>query len=610
MVIKDNSNNILILLFSFLTVLLKWSVSFYFFDNENLLNKLIFDIEDYYYFPHIINFLEFNFSPDYLKNFPSKDSLPTPIYSIIFHVVFIKLFGFASFIILEFLSLYLFLIILVNFFNKFNLNPNIALLSSILFFILPIIFSYISFPNFKITTLENLYSFRFPRPLITSLYFFWGLYLSIIFYESNKINISKYVLIGIVLGLTFVSYYYNFIHLSLIFLFIFIIKIFVNKNFLKNNYQGILTSILIFVFVIIPFLILINQSEPDYFSMIGVISLDLAKKIELLTYLFKKIFDIKFLFLTFLVIISTFILMKLNIKTLKKKIVFLCLLFISGLISPFFFILISPSISEIYHFLNWAIIISIFVIITNSILILNFYIKKDISKIFLYFFILFFLFLFQIHNYHNIKNSDISLRDDFYKLQVLINKNEEKLNHIMTFIPRAQVMLMLQNKRKFSTIESSFSSLNFDQLEKSFILNLKFIGIKKEDFIKILENKKGTWRYNNEFLRYLSWYRYQANSFKTFNETNDFSSSELSFISTTSPTRTQQILIPKFEIKRLKNLFNNIKANKDFNNPDLIILKNNSLISRYANLDDKNYCEIKGYQTLKIYLNKKIISCD
>lgn len=610
MVIKDNSNNILILLFSFLTVLLKWSVSFYFFDNENLLNKLIFDIEDYYYFPHIINFLEFNFSPDYLKNFPSKDSLPTPIYSIIFHVVFIKLFGFASFIILEFLSLYLFLIILVNFFNKFNLNPNIALLSSILFFILPIIFSYISFPNFKITTLENLYSFRFPRPLITSLYFFWGLYLSIIFYESNKINISKYALIGIVLGLTFVSYYYNFIHLSLIFLFIFIIKIFVNKNFLKNNYQGILTSILIFVFVIIPFLILINQSEPDYFSMIGVISLDLAKKIELLTYLFKKIFDIKFLFLTFLVIISTFILMKLNIKTLKKKIVFLCLLFISGLISPFFFILISPSISEIYHFLNWAIIISIFVIITNSILILNFYIKKDISKIFLYFFILFFLFLFQIHNYHNIKNSDISLRDDFYKLQVLINKNEEKLNHIMTFIPRAQVMLMLQNKRKFSTIESSFSSLNFDQLEKSFILNLKFIGIKKEDFIKILENKKGTWRYNNEFLRYLSWYRYQANSFKTFNETNDFSSSELSFISTTSPTRTQQILIPKFEIKRLKNLFNNFKANKDFDNPDLIILKNNSLISRYANLDDKNYCEIKGYQTLKIYLNKKIISCD
>ena len=610
MVIKDNSNNILILLFSFLTVLLKWSVCFYYFDNENLLNKLIFDIEDYYYFPHIINFLEFDFSPDYLKNFPSKNSLPTPIYSIIFHVVFIKLFGFVSFIILEFLSLYLFLIILVNFFNKFNLNPNIALLSSILFFILPIIFSYISFPNFKITTLENLYSFRFPRPLITSLYFFWGLYLSIIFYESNKINISKYVFIGIVLGLTFVSYYYNFIHLSLIFLFIFIIKILENKNFLKNNYQGILTSILIFIFVITPFLILINQSEPDYFLMVGVTSLDIAKKIELLTYLFKKIFDIKFLFLTFLMIISTFILMKLNIETLKKKIVFLCLLFISGLISPFFFILISPSISEIYHFLNWTIIISIFVIITNLILILNFYMTKNISKVFSYFFLFFFLFLFQIHNYQNIKNSDISLRDDFYKLQVLINKNEEKFNHIMTFIPRAQVMLMMQNKRKFSTIESSFSSLNFDQLEKSFILNLKFIGIKKEDFIKILENKKGTWRYNNEFLRYLSWYRYQANSFKTFNETNDFSSSELSFISTTSPTRTQQILIPKFEIKRLKNLFNNFKANKDFNNPDLIILKNNSLISQYANLDDKNYCEIKGYQTLKIYLNKKAISCD
>ena len=82
------------------------------------------------------------------------------------------------------------------------------------------------------------------------------------------------------------------------------------------------------------------------------------------------------------------------------------------------------------------------------------------------------------------------------------------------------------------------------------------------------------------------------------------------FSSTTSPTRTQQIVIPKFEINRLKNLFNNFKTIKDFNNPDLIILKNNSLISRYANLDDKNYCEIKGYQILKIYLHKKIISCD
>ena len=236
MVIKDNSNNILILLFSFLTVLLKWSVCFYYFDNENLLNKLIFDIEDYYYFPHIINFLEFDFSPDYLKNFPSKNSLPIPIYSIIFHVVFIKLFGFASFIILEFLCLYLFLIILVNFFNKFNLNPNIALLSSILFFILPIIFSYISFPNFKITTLENLYSFRFPRPLVTSLYFFWGLYLSIIFYESNKINISKYAFIGIVLGFTFVSYYYSdgvaaeMLEASIITIFIGVVIMLLTKN--------------------------------------------------------------------------------------------------------------------------------------------------------------------------------------------------------------------------------------------------------------------------------------------------------------------------------------------------------------------------------------------
>ena len=99
---KNISNNLLILLFSFSIVFIKWLISFYFFQNENLINKLIFDIEDFYYFPHVINFLEFDFSPDYLKNIPSQNSLPIPIYSILIHAFFIKLFGYVSFIFLDF----------------------------------------------------------------------------------------------------------------------------------------------------------------------------------------------------------------------------------------------------------------------------------------------------------------------------------------------------------------------------------------------------------------------------------------------------------------------------------------------------------------------------
>ena len=115
---KNISNNFLILLFSFLVIFIKWLISFYYFQNENLINKLIFDIEDFYYYPHIINLIEFDFSPDYLNNFPSQNSLPIPIYSIFIHAFFIKLFGFVSFIFLEFLCLYLYLLILVNFFSR------------------------------------------------------------------------------------------------------------------------------------------------------------------------------------------------------------------------------------------------------------------------------------------------------------------------------------------------------------------------------------------------------------------------------------------------------------------------------------------------------------
>ena len=80
----------------FLVIFIKWLISFYYFQNDNLINKLIFDIEDFYYYPHIINLIEFDFSPDYLNNFPSQNSLPIPIYSIFIHA-FYKIVWFCKF---------------------------------------------------------------------------------------------------------------------------------------------------------------------------------------------------------------------------------------------------------------------------------------------------------------------------------------------------------------------------------------------------------------------------------------------------------------------------------------------------------------------------------
>jgi hypothetical protein len=348
--------------------------------------------------------------------------------------------------------------------------------------------------------------------------------------------------------------------------------------------------------------------------MIGVINLDIDTKFKLLTYILKKLFSYKFFPIILITLFSSLFLLKLDIKQIKKKVTFLLILFFSSILSPIFFIIASNSISEIYHFLNWIVIISTFVLISNFILAYEFFFRKNFLSINIKFInlllILIFFSIFQFDYFKNLKSIDRSLRKDFFNLQKFIDDNNVKLNNFMTFNSRIQVLLMLKNKKKFTTIDSSFSPLNFNQLEKSFIQNLKFIGLNKKNFLEIIENKKNSWRYNNDFVKYFSWYKYQANSLVTYNDTNDFSKIELDHILKTPPTRTQQIIIPKFEINRLSYLFDNLKIGYNFSFPDIIILDKKSKITEFSNIKDKIYCEIEGFVHLEVYANKKLIVCN
>ena len=116
-------------------------------------------------------------------------------------------------------------------------------------------------------------------------------------------------------------------------------------------------------------------------------------------------------------------------------------------------------------------------------------------------------------------------------------------------------------------------------------------------------------RYINENLRYLSWYRYQANSLVTFNKSEDFKFEELEHIKKSRPTLTQQIIIPRKEIKRLVNLYENYSLESNFVRPDMIVLNKNSKISVSSNINSKNYCKIEKFKLLKVYVlitNKQI----
>jgi len=605
---KNNFFDLNIFLSSFLIVFFKWVISFLIFNDENLVNKVLFDISDVYYFPFILNFLELNFSPDYLTGINSENLIPIPIYSILIHAIFFKIFGLFGFLILELFFLYVFLLIILKILLYCKINYFLALTFSIFIFLIPSLFANLQLMNINLNIVNGLFSFRFPRPLLTSCYFFWGVYLAITSYKNEKLDLKNFLFIGICLALIFVSYYYNFINLFILFFFILLSKVIKSKDFLKKNYIKIVFSIIIFLFLSIPHLIIYYFSEKDFSTMIGVINLTYDYKLNLLLHFINKIFDVKFLLVFGLITFLRYFLLKSKINKDYKIINFFYLLFLATIISPFFFIIISPSISEIYHFLNWIIIISIFVLIIYFSLLINSKFIK-INKFFFLYLSFFFILLFEFIHYQNLKNDVKDLRKDYLNLQKLIDSNNDKLEKLLSFSVRSQVLWMLKGKEKFASIESSISSLNFDQLEKNFIQNLKFLNISNNEFLEIVSNKKESWRYSNQYIKYISWYKYQANSLFTFQGSKDFDENELQFILNSSPTMTQQIILPRFEIDRLVKFYENFNSSSNFKKPDLIILKKDSLISQYENLDNDLYCELKGFNNIRVFLLRDLKNC-
>jgi hypothetical protein len=620
MILKKIFNNRLfdlnIFLASITIVFIKWGISFFIFKNETIINKILFDIEDFYYLPFILNLINFDFSPDYLNNIESNMLLPIPIYSIIFHAISYKLIGFLSFFVLEIIFLYIFLIIILKILLEINVEYYLAIFISLFIFIFPSLIFDMSLLNINFNIISGLFSFRFPRPLVTSCYYFWGIYLALRYYKQEQFSYRNFLLTGTCLALTFVSYYYNFINLFILFLIILFTKMINDKSYLKKCYLKISLSILIFIVLVSPFLYLYSNSANSFSEMMGVISLNLSFKIELLLHFLSKIFSLKFLSVFFFLTLFMYVLLKLKISTNKKNIKFFYFIFLATVISPFFFVIVSPSISEIHNFLNWIIISAFFVIIIFICILINFLINKNFFNNFRFknFFFLgssiVIIFLYQYLYFENfVKKKDINLRSDYLKLQKLIDINSNKLNNLLSFSPKIQVLWLLKNKNDLSTVESSISSLEFKYLEKNLIQNFKFLNISLNNFKKILSNKKSSWRYNNEFVRYLSWYKYQANSLITFKNSKDFSRDEMKFIENSSPTKTQQIILPKFEINRFVDLFNNVKFNEDFKKPDLIILKKNSLITKYSSINDNFYCELDNYAEIKVYVLNKLYVC-
>ena len=601
-----------IFLISLLLFLIKW---FFFFDtnfNIDISTKLIYEMSDWQYFTLISNLSELNFNPSYNPELLNLKLLPLPIYSIFYHAVFFNFFNIYGFIIIEFFIIYIFFYILTNFFIKLNIDKIEAIFLTLFLFCLPDIIFYFQLNKIEyFGALTELYNLRIPRPSITHLYLF--IFFSLLISNQKKIEfkIKKLLLIGMLFAMMFGSFYYNLVISGTTFLLYYVYISYKSDQKILKYVKDFLIVLFCFIFFSVPLIIILLNSEPDYLIRVGLINLDYEKKKLLLEHFVKKLQDIKFIICFILITILNFFLKiqkKYNIEGLNL----LYLIFLSSFLGPIIFIVISPTISEAYHFTNMIVYLTFFVL-----MIYLFLTAQVIFNIFFWFkylfrfLIIFLLSLYSLSNYTLSKDNhsvvEKSHHDQIIKFIKKLNIHEG--GSILTLDTRLQTSLILNNYKNLVFVSGINVPLNDETIENKIINIFKFLKLDENDFNDFIKNKKNGWRFINDNIAEIFYMKYQANTLQTYNGSLNFSDEEKNYISKSSPIHSQQLIIPIFEIERLMKKYANF-LNFEKINPELIVINNKKKFNKNVKLDNAIYCHEKINNTFDIYLIKsKINNC-
>ena len=287
----DKKNLLFLIFISFLIFSSKWITSYYLF-TESVSAKVIFEsvTDGYYYFPLVKYLSIFDFNNSFSPYFEKLDNIMIPFYSIFVHSFFHKLIGNFSFIFVEFLSIFLFLLILSKIFNHFY-SKEISILFAIITFVIPILFSIFPIGDLSYFRLikDDIYSLRFPRPLITSLYLFIFLYFVISVEKVELFTKKNSFILGSILAATLSSFYY-FFFLQVSILVLYIVYRY-KYSFLKkiiNNWNFLFILFLVFIILTLPVLVNMSFYEEDYTRRAAIINIDITQKKVLLMHYLKS----------------------------------------------------------------------------------------------------------------------------------------------------------------------------------------------------------------------------------------------------------------------------------------------------------------------------------
>ena len=590
------SNNFNILVFSFFIITIKWFFSFYYFD-ETLDIKIIFEsvTDGKYYYPLIKYLSDYNLSQSFDPEISNLQNIPLPIGGIFIHAILFKLMNFGSFILIEFICLFTFIYIFTNIFKFIHFkNRYIPICLAILIFLSPIFIKntfLIDFQFIKIYS-DNIFNFRVPRPMVSNLYLFGFVLIILKMMHKEFFKLKYFILLSILAGLSLSSFFYHFVIEFILFISIFICKY--KKNIfvkLKEKINLFLLGSLVFLFTISPFLLNLYYHESEFTIRQCVFNLSYENKIELIKYFLKKYISIKFL--TFVIILSfiNFLINK-NFKDEKKISNIFYLLFISTILAPIFFIILSNKSCVLYHFVNLIILSGLtYILIITSIFIKKIKFKNELKSS--YFIIFIFLILYSFseikRNKSLISNVDYDQYRNEFKLITKKIKSEFNVQNIslLTFETDLMIWSILNDIKYLDLINALFSSKKDYMIEDDLISSFKKLKLTDKEFYNFISNKKESWRYMNKDMAKFFFYKYQANSLVTFNNSKSFKPEEYDFIKNSSPLLHQQMILPSEEIARLSDKFN--KFDKKLILPNIIVLNKNDDFMNYSDLELKNY---------------------
>ena len=161
------------------------------------------------------------------------------------------------------------------------------------------------------------------------------------------------------------------------------------------------------------FIVILQQhfSEPDYEFRIGVKEVNLSDKILLIKYFFLKIFEYEIISLILFNIVLLFQIKKNFNNHHNRKFLFIFLCFVSSIISPFIFIVISNKIISLFYFWTGVKFFGFFFLI----ILLTNYLKNKFSMKWFYIFLFSFFLISKIKNYKYINNKDSNLFNDLIR---------------------------------------------------------------------------------------------------------------------------------------------------------------------------------------------------